>query len=481
MSAAARLLNHDVAEPINRSVRLAASTGTPENSPRTEVHGEAKASASSSSPLVLRVLSGSQAGAQARMRHTRLLVGNLQAECDVVLDIPTREPHSCLVRASRDGWTVLSISGELWLGQERVMAHEARPLASGDVLHLGGVAFCIADTRTIDWSQVAIPSLPLPLAATPQDQTAEPKSHAMRESKKQSRTATVGQRDQTRPTGLALLLLGAVAAAGVASMSQQALHPDEKPAVAPQDPSARARAILASAAPASELTAQADSIHPQRVLLGGYLPQRQDIDPIEAALRKEGLQPEHRWVAVNEIRLDLAQRLNLPIDRLHYSSQGQFAADVPGNQVPVLDRAIRRVLQDSAAINGITLQLKDEPVSQAAAQEPRTVTYQRAKDQPGGVAVQGLELLQPAPKLQRYVVRELRLGSLPSAVLDNGARYFEGSVLPGGATLVRITPQALQVQAGADNLTVPIEANVQVAGRAHPSMSRRSNAKTSVD
>lgn len=463
----------------------------------------------SQSHLVLRVLTGLQQGAEARMKHQRLLVGNLQSECDVVLDVGRAQPHTCLIRASADGWSVLATAGDLWRGQTWLAPHEAHAISSGDVLTLGEVSFCIADTRIVDWSQVeapatapALPSTlratsaagvavvagnrsqarPAPVSGRPVQQLV-PQWNASLERCKQALGFAKGTQmtssSPPRPIAFNRILMGlilaiGIALAGLAAYLTQQASQQPVTAMAARDVTAAARALLATLPWASELTVQPDAFNPRRVLLGGYLPERRQITELEAALRQSGLEPEHRWVAVNELSLDLSQRLSLSADELRYAGRGGFAIDAVSNQMEALDRAIRRILQDSPAVNAVSVHFSDKLSTEATAlPSPPTIRYQRAQDQPGGVTVTGLEALRPAQKLQRYVVRELRLGALPSVVLDNGARYFEGSSLPGGATLVQISAQQILVQAGAESQSFSIDAGVQVAGKAQMAAARK--------
>ena len=69
---------------------------------------------------VLRMLSGPHTGAESELTGERLLIGNLESECDIVIDVSRPERHICLVRVSTDGWTVLGIAGDLWVVRDFV-------------------------------------------------------------------------------------------------------------------------------------------------------------------------------------------------------------------------------------------------------------------------------------------------------------------------------------------------------------------------
>lgn len=464
-------------EPPRREPRLEVAASRGAAPPQQE------ASASSApvrlhAALVLRVLTGVQKGAQARMRHQRLLVGNLEAECDVVLDVGRPQQHACLVRASRDGWTVLSIAGDLWVGDTWISPQQTHAIVSGDVLTLGEVSFCIADTATIDWSLVHVPAQRQASGAIGgandasvdsgfDDDRAAPGVH-------RARKGRIG-------SGLLIfwLLVGGLLLAGAGTylvMGGLPGLPGFTKNVAAAPPAGqvldKAKSVLAGLSWAKELSVQGDAINPRRVVLSGYLPERKQSAALDAALRQQGLEPEHRWTAIDEFKPDLARRLGStdtePM-QVRYTGQGRFmVVDLSVNAVK-LDMLIRRALQEVPAVRAIDLQLGDQ-VSEKGnleagidAGSPVIVRYVRSSDAPGGVAVTGQEQLPPPQKLQRYDVRELRRGAMPSVVLDNGVRYFEGAVLPGGALLVKIHADHMVVQMGGDTRQIDIESGLPLA------------------
>jgi len=451
-------------------------------------------------PLVLRVLSGVQQGAQAGMRHHRLLVGNLESECDVVLDVGRPDKHACLVRASKDGWTVLCVAGDLWVGQAWVAPQQTCALASGDVLTLGEVSFCIADAATIDWSQVCVPEQKEPSRAAGKSMPAErqalrsgSKSGGSSDAKSSSWLELIKQRfgsakrirgadvahagtSPKRTSGgwrvfIGALSVAAVMLAGLGAYLFSVSSRAPSQAVAESNAFESARAVLAGLPWANELTLQPDPHRASRVLLGGYLPKREKVAALDAALRRHGIESEHRWTAIDELSTDLSRRLALPdaepaSHQLRYSGQGRFALSDARSRFDVLDPLLRRALQDMPAVRAIELRLADLPTERAGGQAsekdagegaPIVVRYARAEGGPGGLLVTGLERLQPVQKLQHYEVHELRPGELPSIVLDNGARYFEGSELPGGALLLGIHPSHLVVQIGTETRRIKLE------------------------
>jgi hypothetical protein len=443
------------------------------------------------SPLVLRVLSGMQKGAQVRMRQSRLLVGNLQSECDAVLDVGRAEQHACLVRASKDGWTVLSIAGDLWVGETWVAPQQTQEIFSGDVLTLGEVSFCIADTTTIDWDDVELPAhRQVARAASPARPTkpARPVPLLQRWFQRAPDEASAlppSQRPRRARTGprllVALLMLSGLAVGGAGVYLVATTTPvASAPTGVPPNMVAKAQAALARLPGASELTVHADPHNPRRVFLDGYLPERQQTAALDAALRPQGIEADHRWTAIDEFKLDLARRLELSngqqngLSKLSYASQGRFVVVESSARMERLDTLIRRVLQDVPAVLAIDLRLSDQTRDKLSMEEgadagsPIVIRYARASDAPGGVAVSGMDQLLPVQKLQRYDVREVRQGNLPSIVLDNGARYFEGSSLPGGAQLVRIQPGRLTVQMGTETRQIDLDTGLPMVEKQPP-------------
>lgn len=470
------------APPPRREPRLEVARATSPASPMaTPVPAAAgPASVRLNAALVLRVLTGVQKGAQARMRHQRLLVGNLESECDVVLDVGRPQQHACLVRASKDGWTVLSIAGDLWVGEDWIGPQQPHPIASGDVLTLGEVSFCIADTATIDWSQVRVPAQRQASGASAESAAAgtaragrgtpEPADEAGPARARGGRMGRVGNW-----VLIFWLLVGGLLLAGAGAylvMTPAAKRTTAAPLAG--NVTDKAKTVLAGLPWARELSVQGDPLYPRRAVLSGYLPERKQAATLDAALRHQGIEPEHRWTALDEFTPDLARRLGTPGSepvQLRYAGQGRFVVTESAGNAERIDALIRRTLQEVPAVRAIDLQLSDQvsekgnPEAGVDAGSPVIVHYVRASDAPGGVAVSGHEQLPPPQKLQRYDVREVRLGAMPSVVLDNGARYFEGSILPGGAQLLKIQPGQMVVQMGSETRQIDIESGLPLADK----------------
>ena len=441
------------------------------------------------SPLVLRVLTGKQQGAQAPMRQQRLLVGNLEEECDVVLALDRCDRHACLIRASQDGWTVMNVTGDLWVGDTPVPPQQTHGIASGVVMTLAGVCFCVADTRSVDWPAVRAsltPPMPSPQASfTARPAANRPDTTALHTKTQQGwLQKQLGEHFPRKVSSVSApslwaMRLGWGAVAALISLALALLvlsgsgtwpRLSSTPTAQQQEQAlAQALSTLKQHPWAQELTAQIDPQNVRRVLLGGYLPQRTFQAPLESTLQGQGLKMEHRWVAVDELKKVIANRLspatpgapvvpNAPPTALpNYAGQGRFVLSTASADVPALDAAIRKLLQDTPAVQAVDLQLTDL----AAA-----VHYQRDNTARQGVAVTGLDALVQPPPAPQWVVQEVRLGRLPSVVMDDGARYFEGSTLPSGALLYRIEPTQLTLQRSGKTEKINIQHPARVVSTA---------------
>jgi hypothetical protein len=410
-------------------------------------------------PLMLHVLNGTQQGAQGRMRHHRMLVGN-SPECDVVLDLGTVPPHACLVHASKEGWRVLSLAGDLWVGSQWVPLHKNQTLAYGDVLTLGEVSFCIAPIDSPDANKAAIPTQREPSKNKPSAKTKNtPKNnptaaHIRTQLKALTQKISWPQSLTAKPKHLFIALLFTTVLVLTGALLYLFTPAATSPTAQSASPQAAevARAALANVPWAREIKVQPDPQNPQRVLLTGYLPHTEDAAALQAVLAQIGIQAQMRHTLVSDLTLDLTRRLSLldspAAQPLRYTDQGHFTVVTNANRIDFLDRQIRRAMQDLPPLKSLTLRITDRFTQQAADKTPLPITikYTRSEGVSGGIHVTGLEALQPTQKTQRIDVQEIRSGQLPSVVLDNGTRYFKGSSLPGGSVLIDIQPTHLIVE-----------------------------------
>ncbi len=398
------------------------------------------------SPRILRMLTGPNTGAESVLRAERVLIGNLEAECDIVLDVSRPERHACLVRVSSDGWTVLSIAGDLWVDQTYVAAQETHDIAAGTVLTLGRVAFCIGHAGQVDWSTIKAPFElvkpdphgPLPsVALLPSGQEVLHKWHALK-----------------LAAGIGLSALIVAGAGGFLTHAWMLRTPTaENAALQLKNHQAAVTALPYG----NELKLQPAPDVPNKFLVQGYLPKRADAAALEAALRQGNIQAEYRLVAVDELAADLSKRFSeKDAANIRYEQQGRFLIVSMSDQLDAHDRHARQAMQELAPLNAVELRVDDVLDPEG---KPVVVRYERSIDRPGDLMVSDLDVIR---QRQRFVVRELRLGKFPSVVLENGLRYFEGATLPDKSVLKQIGETALVLQQGRGERTIPLPAQVLV-------------------
>jgi hypothetical protein len=392
---------------------------------------------------VLRMLTGSHTGAESELHSDRLLIGNLESECDVVLDVSRPERHICLVRASSDGWTVLSIAGDLWVADSYVDAQHTRDIASGVVLTLGRVAFCIANTAEIEWSSVKVPNNlskpevegPVPIAVLPPSGPAKlHKWHALKFA-----------------CGIGVAALTMASAGAYLTSAWSLRTPAAEEAVA----RVKAHQAMVKALPfGKELQVQAmpEVGAPNRELVQGYLPKREQARALERALREAEIDAEYRITAIDDMTTELTRRLErIKASDIRYDSLGRFVIDTNSTTLDMHDRQARQTLQEVPAVAGLGLSVTD--VLDAAG-KPIVVRYERSTDRPGDITVSELDVIQ---QRRNFIVKEMRLGAVPSIVLDNGMRYFEGATLPDTSVLKSISATELVVTQGRGERIIPLQ------------------------
>ena len=398
----------------------------------TSPRAAALASDPSDAQRILRVLSGLNAGAQCDLHEDRVLVGNIEGECDVVLDVTRPERHACLVRAAADGWTVLAIAGDLWVERQYVEPQQTCPIAPGLVITLGRVSFGIGHPDRVDWNAMAphmdlerpTPDGPMPQATLP----AAPPPVAQR------------WRAVRLATGLGLGAL--VLSAAAAYVTQTLAH--STPSAAEAQEALKADKVQVAALPwAREVTV---NLHPEnqgRVLLEGYVQKQAQLAELSSRLRAVGAHPraELRLAAVDTLSADLLRRFEIKDSpqKLRYVDQGNFSIATAQDEFPQRDRQARIVMQEMPHVRSLALQVDQALDPQG---KPLVVRYARVDDRPGDLKIENLD---SALGLRRFVVVEMRLGVLPSVVLDGGGRYFNGAKLPDGSTLMDISVGRLVV------------------------------------
>lgn len=377
----------------------------------------------------LRVLTGLHTGAESVLQAERMLVGNMEGECDITLNVGYTEPHACLVRVSDDSWTVLSISGDLWVDDTHVELQKTHALTPGAVLTLGRVGFAIADSEAFDWSSVKPPfSLIKPDPTGPMPSVGLlPAVHDKRR-KWQAMKLAAG-------VGISSLVM-ASAGAYVAQVLNGKVPTSEA-----ADKKLQADKQMIAALPSGkEVSLAAFPEAPGRVLVQGYVAKRTQIAELAAALKKAETDAEIRLVPVDDLSRELVRRFDhITADRVRYDAQGRFVVTTRSEDVSLHDKQARVLLQEVPAVAGVELSMSDLQTADGA---PVVVKYARSPEHPSDVAVTNLD---SALGRKPFTVRELRMGELPSVVLDDGMRYFTGAKLPDGSSVKSIAEDRMVV------------------------------------
>lgn len=378
--------------------------------------------AAASGTSVLHVLSGLHTGVESRLRGERVLVGNMERECDVVLDTGYADPHACLVRTSDDSWTVLAVAGDLWVGDTHVALQQTHSLTPGAVITLGRVAFGVSRDPAFDWSAVKPPfNLLRPDVDGPMPAVALLPSRADTRRKWHTLKLAAG-------VGISCLVMAAAGAYITLLMKT------DKPNADAADRKLQADKQMIAALPSGkEVSLVPFPDAPGRVLVQGYVASKAQIAELASALKKAETDAELRLVPVDELAREVGRHLErVPPDKLRYDAQGRFTVTVPSDDVRRYDQQARAALQEMPALAGLDLALSD---MQGADGAPVVVNYQRSTERSGDLLVKNLDV---ALGRATYTVRELRLGELPSVVLDDNIRYFNGGTLPDGSVIKSI-------------------------------------------
>lgn len=406
---------------------------------------------------VLRVLSGDHTGAESAIVSDRVLIGNLEHECDIVLDVKSPGRQACLVRVSDDGWTVLAIAGELWLDEIYIAPQQTCMLRPGQVLTLGRVALCLADPDAIDWTLVRVPRE----LAKPEVSGVVP--HA----------PVLPNRSAVRRRWQALKLVAGLGTGGLVLVSAAAYLAQAWTVrdIGPQAEAAQLqadRALVGGLPFTQEVSVIPHPEHPRKRLVQGYVPERQQVALLDSTLQRTGTSAELRVHAVDALGDELGRRFDgMPRQQVRYKQQGRYELETALERLPLHDRQARVTLQEMPAVNGLALKTVDV---QGPDGQPVFVRYERSAERPGDLVVS-----DPGDALGRRAVKvlEVRLGELPSVVLQDGIRYFVDARLPDGSTIASIDDQRLVLRSPAGAEREIVFDRISITRPKEPSRSRR--------
>jgi hypothetical protein len=382
----------------------------------------------------LRILSGVHLGAEVPIRSERLLIGNLDAECDIVIDVGTAEKHLCLLRVSDDGWTVLGIAGDVWVGSDYVEPRQMRPFSPCEAITIGRVALMVGSGDEAEWANVRPPSaLIRPEAAGPMPVATAPPMRSLHMARWNAARMI---------SGLGLGVLIAAAGLAYATGAASTAHPSGL-----EDARQRldvARALLSTLPFANEIRIDPDPQLPGQLVVRGFVPEQAQLQSLEMKLADVRSFSSFRVHASSELQAVLERRL-APIQpvKVTYLGGGGYGVSLSGALLQRMDGSLRAAMQDFQTVTYIRASLEDVTGEDG---KPIAAVYRRSPDRPGELIVEGESLLkQPPPS---YLVKEVRTGLLPSVVLENGTHYFAGARLPDGWTLETIDSNGLTVRLG---------------------------------
>jgi hypothetical protein len=211
------------------------------------------------------------------------------------------------------------------------------------------------------------------------------------------------------------------------------------------------RALVGSLPFTQEVSVIPHPEHPRKRLVQGYVPERQQLALLDSTLQRTGTSAELRVHAVDALGDELGRRFDgMPRQQVRYEQQGRYELETALERLPLHDRQARVTLQEMPAVNGLALKTVDV---QGPDGQPVVVRYERSAERPGDLVVSHLD---DALGRRAVKVLEVRLGELPSVVLEDGIRYFVDARLPDGSTIASIDEQRLVLRspAGAEREVV---------------------------
>jgi hypothetical protein len=396
--------------------------------------------------VVLRVISGVHLGAEVPIEAERLLIGNLENECDLVLDVGQTGRHACLLRISHDGWTVLPIAGDLWVGKDYLADHQTHAFSAGQPLTLGRIAFAVGEAATTPWDAIRPPYelvKPQATGAIPVAASLGPRPAVLNGWKAVKLGAGVG--------------IGALIFAASLAYSVSVVQATASPQSEVEQRLERARGVLASLPAAAEVRVVADPERRDGIRLMGYVADADRADAIGSALRSLGSPVSSRLHLVANLQSEIERRLaKVAHSGLEYTDDGGFKLETESTRLGAIDSAVRAVFLELPEFQQMVVTVTD--VKEAAGGNA-TLTYRRSQERLSDIVVEGGELIQQTRA--RYIPRDVRLGAIPSVHIGGAGKYFVGARLPDGWVIDAI---------GADQIRLSLsgrERSLKVASAAH--------------
>jgi hypothetical protein len=310
------------------------------------------------------------------------------------------------------------------------------------VLTLGRVAFSVADPDLVDWTLVKPPFelvKPAPQGPLPQTTLLPSRPAVMRK-----------WRALMLAAGLGLSALVLASAATYLSQAWSLRTPSKEEMLGKL---VADRKTVAALPFGREINLSLHPESPSKLLVEGYLPLRAQVPVLTQALERASTEVEFRVTALDELGSELTRRFEqMPLSQVRYEEQGRFELATVAALVPAHDRQVRVTLQELPALGGLALKATDLI---GADGKPVVVRYERSAERPGDLVVTNLDA---ALGRKPFTVQEVRLGELPSVVLNDGLRYFVDARLPDGSRIDAIDAERLViVRTGGVKQVMPFE------------------------
>jgi hypothetical protein len=400
-------------------------------------------------PLVLRVLSGRQSQVETVLAPGNYLIGNDEANCDVVIDLGVPGRHSAYLRIDGDRLTLVGISGDTWVGTRHLVAQASMPLLQGEVFTLGLVSMAIAPVG-FDFAALVLPG-------------------ALRKPGDRPELAAVALPART-PAALRAATVFRAALFGTCALSLTAALVWGSGAVSAQRDAAAATGAEGLQAlqgqlrqlPGHELTVRVEGVE-QQLVVEGFVPDVQAHAELERTLQRGARSALLRVHPVAPLQHSLARQFSeIAADaKLSYRGDGAFEIAATSQNFDALREAGERALKDLPGLKTLHIVLADVRMRESGA--PERLTLARSATRAGQIVATGPTQPWPPllPEAPRFV--EIRWGEMPSVLTRQGERLFAGARLADGSQISRIERHAVIVSRAGAERAEPVGTGAQTA------------------
>jgi len=375
-------------------------------------------------PWVLCVTSGDQLGARQVLHPGRTLVGN-DDECDLILRTASKLPLRALFSLLDDRLSVTAVAGEVRVAGHLVEPGCTQAFEPGDALSIGGVDMSVEEQSS--------PQVPQPEQAPANDDDTFPAD-----------TQTAARVARGRAVSLALATLAVVAFAGAWWIDADATIPRRMPSGA-ADPEQVRHALAGAGFGMLRVSTEGGGTH-----IEGWLATERQLHQLmslsRTALRGADLKVQTLENLVAAGR-DAAAG-SLPDARIDADGDAALRVQVPNVDIAALRRFTARLLSDVPGLMRLSIH--------AAGHAEPALTAVRST--PGGLLVtERWSLPMTTVFDDSRKLASVDLGPLPSVLLADGRRIFEGGAVDSHMRIARIAGDAIGVSVdGTTTISVPL-------------------------